>query len=321
MDRDADLQRAFELIEQDSLEEAQEVLDAVLASDANNPDAWWLYAHAVTDPQEAQRALQNVTRLDPTYPGARSLLETLGAEMPVQPVSRASAETTETDFSPDFLDNLNDDDLLLMSDDADDFDFTDVEDDDLLTEEPQPGTPGRRILLALIALLVLVVAVVLVFVVNPFRPVTDAPATQQVAGVSTATEEPTVQIIAPASETPPGLPPGGFLEGIYNAVGDFPVVDDSAAVEQTSAGSALTVSVCTESRRALRTFVPQVMQALASTGNSLQGRFDVVGARFLNCDNNATLLFAAMRVDDAIAYTSGDLSARELETRFISLQP
>ncbi|MBZ0304653.1 MAG: hypothetical protein K8I82_01170, partial [Anaerolineae bacterium] len=69
------LDRAFELIEDGRLEDAQRLLKPLIDADRNNPDVWWLYAHAVTDPEAAQIALQNVLRLDKDYPEAQTLLK------------------------------------------------------------------------------------------------------------------------------------------------------------------------------------------------------------------------------------------------------
>ncbi len=68
------LQRAFELIENDELDQAQELLAPLLESDADNPALWWVYTHAVQDSAIGQAALERVLALDPEYPGARELL-------------------------------------------------------------------------------------------------------------------------------------------------------------------------------------------------------------------------------------------------------
>src|SRR5262245_41963233 len=79
------LQRAYELIEVDQLDEARAILEPIVTSEQNNADAWWLYAHSVYDPEEARRALQNVLRIDPDYPEASSLLIMLDQQVALQP--------------------------------------------------------------------------------------------------------------------------------------------------------------------------------------------------------------------------------------------
>src|SRR5690606_33000385 len=76
------LAQAYELIESERLAEAEALLKPIVAAEPDNADAWWLYAHAVTDPGEARLALNNVLRIDPGYPGADDLLDSLEAEYP-----------------------------------------------------------------------------------------------------------------------------------------------------------------------------------------------------------------------------------------------
>ncbi len=67
------LQQAYDLIEEEALEQAQALLSPLLESDADNPALWWVYAHAARDPGIGRAALERVLELDPDYPGAREL--------------------------------------------------------------------------------------------------------------------------------------------------------------------------------------------------------------------------------------------------------
>ena len=67
------LQRAYELIEADQLEQAQELLAPLLETDDDNPALWWVYSHALRDQSIGQLALDRVLELDPSYPGANEL--------------------------------------------------------------------------------------------------------------------------------------------------------------------------------------------------------------------------------------------------------
>jgi tetratricopeptide (TPR) repeat protein len=71
------LSQAYGLIEADDLSEAVALLKPVLAENPNNADAWWLYAHAVDDADDARAALSTVLSLDPNYPEAQRLLDLL----------------------------------------------------------------------------------------------------------------------------------------------------------------------------------------------------------------------------------------------------
>jgi hypothetical protein len=76
------LQRAYELIEAGQADEARFLLESVLEEEQTNPDAWWIYAHAVEDPVRARQALDQVLALDPGYPGAAELSYVLEAQYP-----------------------------------------------------------------------------------------------------------------------------------------------------------------------------------------------------------------------------------------------
>ena len=67
------LQHAYELIENDELEQAQTILTPLLETDDDNPALWWVYSHALRDRAIGQLALDRVLELDPSFPGAGEL--------------------------------------------------------------------------------------------------------------------------------------------------------------------------------------------------------------------------------------------------------
>ena len=78
---EAILRRAHELIENNQLDQAQELLAPLLETENDNPAFWWVYSHAVTESGMGIAALDRVLQLDPTYPGARELkADVLAAE-------------------------------------------------------------------------------------------------------------------------------------------------------------------------------------------------------------------------------------------------
>jgi hypothetical protein len=68
------LQQAHDLIEAGDYQSARQILDAVRSSNENNPDFWWIYAHAVEDATEGKAALERVRQLAPNYTGLESLV-------------------------------------------------------------------------------------------------------------------------------------------------------------------------------------------------------------------------------------------------------
>lgn len=361
MDRDADLQRAYELIETDSLSDARTILEQIVASDRNNADAWWMLAHAVDNPDEARNALNNVLRIDSAYPGAQTLFNTLQAATPGKiaaatpsagiarlPAAPAPAATSDDDFDFDFDDE---DDLGVMDlSDEDDFDFELDDEEDIVIqktgsveddfdldddfgdefdddeededEEDDERSPGRRIILAAIALLALLAVIVVIFVVNPFKPASTTPPPTL----------PTQQVGEVATNTPDIAPTTdvgtttsiepAVLQNFYNALSTTQVVADSGSVETTSAGNTLAFTICVESLRTLPSIIPDAIRAIASQSPGVADQVDAVGARFVNCTNNNTpLRFVVVSMVDALDFANGTLSDEELNGRLQAIQP
>jgi cytoskeletal protein RodZ len=93
------LQQAYRLIQQEELDKAFAILKPIVASQPNNADAWWLMANAVSEPEDARDALQNVLRLNPSNTQARELLDQLNEQFP----ELASAPSSTGDVSFDEL--------------------------------------------------------------------------------------------------------------------------------------------------------------------------------------------------------------------------
>lgn len=80
---DQALSQAFQLVEEGKNEEAIAILQPLLDRDPDNADAWWILSYAVSDPQKARNALNQVLRIDRNYPGARDMLAQLDEKYPV----------------------------------------------------------------------------------------------------------------------------------------------------------------------------------------------------------------------------------------------
>jgi hypothetical protein len=332
MDRDIDLQRAYELIEADSLDEARALLREIIAADPDNPDGYWLLAHAVDDPSEARTALKRLMALDPAYPGARDLLQSLDSSLalPAQPktgITRLPAKSN-TALEDDLSFDIEDEDMVDLAP-AGDFDF-DLEEDDAPTrtarledefddefEDESPdamdsaGANRRRLLLAAFTALALILAIVLIFVINPFRPgpQTPDPAATQISAGATAT-------------TPPSTPPDVSFDSFYTALSNVNVVPDSGIIENTPYGNTLALSVCVESRRELTTIIPETLRALAAQAGSAGQAVDAIGARFINCaEGNVQLRYIVVTTVDALEFASGALSANDFNTRLQVVSP
>jgi hypothetical protein len=100
------LDRAFNLIQQEKLAEALTLLRQVISAQPGNADAWWLMANAVTEPQAAFDALSNVLRLNPLHEDAREAYDQLVAEFPHFVAPTASADEFSADVPVDIDDLL-----------------------------------------------------------------------------------------------------------------------------------------------------------------------------------------------------------------------
>jgi hypothetical protein len=76
------LRQAADLIRQQRLYEARQILNLVTGMEPNNADAWWLLANAQTDPAAIRDALNIVLRLQPDNQKARQRLDALNQQVP-----------------------------------------------------------------------------------------------------------------------------------------------------------------------------------------------------------------------------------------------
>lgn len=148
----AELERAYRLIKEDQIREAEEIIRPVLADDPENVHAWWLLAYAVTDPAEIREALTNVLMLDPSYsnaPKAREMLERLDEQYPEEEVDVFALAVGDTlddadPFADDpFADVFSQPDELIVDEEP----FADFEDlkeaDDLFEFAPEDEVSAR----------------------------------------------------------------------------------------------------------------------------------------------------------------------------------
>jgi len=82
------LQDAFSFIEEGRLDEARQVLLPLIEQNPDDPDVWWVYAHAVEDPAEGKEALRKVMALRPDYPGASALASLIESDLESPPESK-----------------------------------------------------------------------------------------------------------------------------------------------------------------------------------------------------------------------------------------
>jgi hypothetical protein len=189
------LSTAFELIESDKLLEAQAVLKPILTAAKDDPDVWWVYAHAVDDIDTARMALENVIRIDASYPNAQTLLEQLEEQSRlIEPLKLNTMP--EPAFLPAFpgestLRTEAGDKIRRIQASAEaksDEDFTldddpDLDDEGLDGDAKVPQREGRDLRLLLLGLigLALVVGIVVLAIVTSQRPTEQPPSMTQMS--------------------------------------------------------------------------------------------------------------------------------------------
>lgn len=324
----AALSRAYELVEAGQYDQARAILDPILAANPNNADAWWVYAHAVTTPEDGRAALENVIRIDPRYPGAVELLQQARELSPVNPGDSSAPMPPgtfpeESPLEPDFLDS----------------EFEDVESiPPVPSSQPgrqQPAGTKRSSALPIVALALIAAVVVIAILVLPGLSTTtetptptsedavviaptDIPASSATDEITEAapvadvtpetvqetTESPTVEV-ATAEAVPANY------SAVNDALSAFPLASAGIVETQTSLGNTVLANVCSASGREMRMLLPQVMNALASQSPSLPETVQAVGVRLVNCESNAPMLSVATEIVSAQSFAQGDLSAGE----------
>lgn len=182
---DSALTEAHALIEANRHDEARDMLQPLLGEYPNEPDLWWVYLHAVEDRAEASRALDELTRLDPDYPGAAGLrseleVDTQEAEAPPQterrPLKRLGESQPRQAIPPSSLPDETDDNI---------FD----DDEDYMTPSQDREEGGRGWLVPALALLVVGALVLVGLLALGSGGQTDEEPTQDVAAVTTEETE------------------------------------------------------------------------------------------------------------------------------------
>lgn len=315
----SELIRAYDLIEADELDKARNLLDSYLENDRDNPDAWWLYAHAVTEPMEAQNALRNILRLDPDYPGARELLVesedmlTPKTNTAIPRLASRPVPIEDGERVPDFLDQLDIDDDFDSYDD--DFDTADV-------AEASEAPRSRRMLFILapilIAVIVLAVVVVLVNSFNQDRVVSTA-TPSSLAGVTSAVTPPASSSTSDAFIDSTQETAAQGFDAIANALSGYTLTENGVGVEQTSVGNTLIASICNDPASGLVATTLSTLDIVAQQSGGLTSQVDFVGVRIVDCErDNLPLRTVVVNIADAQAFADGEINPSELRTR---LQP
>ena len=82
----AQLQQAYQLIQQGEREQALAILYGVVTGAPLHRDAWWLIAQAATNTRQREQALRRALEIDPTFEPAQRMLARLSQmNVPTEP--------------------------------------------------------------------------------------------------------------------------------------------------------------------------------------------------------------------------------------------
>ncbi len=339
------LSRAFELVENGDYEEARAILDPILDADKNNADAWWIYAHAATDPDEGREALENVLRINPTYPGAAELIAIAREryEPPAEPEVPAVAPPPPA--APPSLPEAEFPELELAEPAS-----------AAASTQETPAVQAqssRSNLVPLVAIAaVVVIVIILLILILPGGGGAETPTPTEVASVVEltpaemlpVTEEATSESAAPlvtematematpevlmtelvATEAPtraPTITPTFTPEAtevvvaetmdasaLNTALATFPLAADGVTQVETGLGQTMMANICAAPGREMRTLLPQVMNALAQDSPALDASVTAIGVHLVNCSDKSDLLTVATDRASAESYAAGSLS-------------
>ncbi|MDX2160621.1 MAG: hypothetical protein SF162_04780 [bacterium] len=290
---ESQLMRAFELVEAGRLDDARAILTPLLTNNRNNPDVWWVYAHAVTDPLVAQDALNNVLRLDEGYPGARELKSQLESQLVTAP--EFAPPPPPVSDEPDFAE------IRSAADDPDDGGF---------------NLP--RILL-IAAVFVLIAVISLALANQTSQPVPATPTA--VVSVPTFDASALATDNANADSSATEAVAGDALRVVAAALNGFPLREPDAVTLEDAAGETVVFThVCGPANASLLSeTVNRLKTTLGQVSSTLGSDVERIGIRALDCATNTPLVQIAVDVQSAQAFAAGSLSDAEFSRRWTAV--
>ena len=334
---DAILQAAFDLIEKGELEQAQIALAPLLETENDNPDLWWIYAHAAADSQSGLQALDRVLQLDPDYPGARELREQADLAQS-DSVAAATASVQADDDAPGDID-----------------DWEDLQ--PAVERTAQSRKIGRTLTLAVAAVLVIVVGLLLVLsdevdiafltaliapspppqitVISVSTETADSPTaapTEDAAITPTEIDEsptpaPTeTEIPATAAPTETEIPAAvapetvAFITLVSDAMANVEIDETDSGFRITELGNTLVFHVCAVPGPQFQTRLGSVMNAVASLDASIPEDAEAIAVSLMNCaDEDATPRAVGVERDMIQSYANEEIDARDFQRSWQAL--
>ena len=325
---DAVLRRAYEFIENDELERAQEILAPLLEADTDNASLWWVYTHAVRDKAIGQAALDRVIELDPAYPGAGELKADL-LEFQSGGDDFVALEHSENGSAPASAD----------------FDIDDWEDLQPALETEVEASSSRKGF-ALLAIVLVIIAAGAGLVASgaielpdwlsgllptpePVVIVVSAP-TEQEPPLTIQPEETAApdQVLLPSQATPGahGLATAesvededvesaaAFVRLIAEGIEDFPIVSAPPGIYQTGLGNTVVIQACAVPGSEFSDRLKTVMYTVADTAEDIPEAADAIGVGLLNCaDEDASLRIIGVLASQIQQFANEEIDDKEFQ--------
>ena len=336
------LQQAYELIENDELEQAQELLAPLVEEDANSAHLWWVYTHALRDTGIGQAALERVLALDPEYPGARELKADVLEAQSKDP-DLIAFDSSEPNGAQSVSDHQIDDWEELPR--------------EAVAEKEETSWRGR---LALLFVLLIIVAggglalsgsVDIPQLLSEILP----SAEPQVIVVSAPTNEPTapdeelpreapslederesgatsmdedaleapiveptpLSTSAPEVITPPAVvlsDVSAFIEQVAAAIDDFEVDQSGNNIRSTALGNTLVIRVCAVPGPEFNERLDTILNTVVSLADDLPEGVEAVAAGLINCDDaSATLRLIGVERSIIAEFANQQMKVKEFQ--------
>ena len=332
---DAILQAAFDLIEKGELEQAQIALAPLLETENDNPDLWWIYAHAAVDSQSGLQAVDRVLQLAPDYPGARELREQ--ADLAQSGAAAATVSAQADDGEPGAID-----------------DWEDLQ--PAVERTAQNRKIGRSLTLAVAAVLVIVVGLLLVLsdevdiafltaLIAPSPPpqitvisvstetddsptaaptedaaITPTEIDESPTAAPTETESPTA---APTeTEIPAAAAPetAAFITLVADAMANVEIDETASGFRITELGNTLVFHVCAVPGPQFQTRLGSAMNAVASLDANIPENAEAIAVSLLNCaDEDATPRAVGVERGIIQSYANEEIDARDFQRSWQAL--
>ena len=296
------LTTAFELIEEERLSEARDILEPMLEADDADADTWWLYAHAVEDEDTARMALNNVHDLQPDYPGA----ETLKTQLQQKTGQKVDPASDFDDIDGMFGDFDNDEDSRASS----------------AFGESKPkesqGFPRSLLLVIPVIALLLILAFVLLSGGDDDDNSSEPTNVAQSPTEATAEIVPTATLAVVPTVAEAGAAGGADLVSTFNA---FALASNEPEfIESRELGQVFTIAVCKRETETSAETLDAVMEVL-SEQVEIAEEAQAIGARLVDCQTDETLNIISVDTESAREFTSGTIDATAFQERWTVLDP